>query len=374
NKSSVVCPKCKSITKNIKIDQCEDYLIALVHSSRGIGKIFSHPVKNSFPSKSMLTRMENKLAKELNIHIPRTFIPEWSGIMNPALYGINTHSEFLTPRQRVVLLILIKNLLLEFDRLKKQYDLNTAKYTIGVLSSLIDQTIDWNCRLSMWIPQNEQVGRAFCGPGVSMIWDYAETDPVLTGPSNLWSKLNRIIAGVKSINNLNGKCSVDHAVSQNLPFKNNFFDAIITDPPYYDNLYYCALADFFYSWKRIVLSKIDPILFKNETTTWKHELVSSKKRNGSSEKAHEIYSEQLALSINESSRVLKKDGVFSFIYSHKAINAWESFVNSFYHSPFIITSVQPLSIERKQRPRAMKSEAVNTCLAFISRKTSIKKP
>jgi len=272
------------------------------------------------------------------------------------------------------MLLLIKALRDEYEHLRATKSDDVANATIGLLSGLIDQLIDWNSRLSMWIPQNEQVGRGFCGPGIAMLWDYAETDPVSKGPGNLWAKLDRIEAGSLAISSLRKTCTVQQAPAQQLPYPNGFFDAIVTDPPYYDNIYYNVLSDFFFAWKRLLLAAIEPNLFKNSQTDSKHELVASAFRSGSAAKAHEDYCEQLGLAICEAERVLKVDGVFSLLYSHSSLNGWAALVRAYRQSKLRITSVQPLSIERKQRPRAMTSAAVNTCVIFVSHKDALGKP
>lgn len=220
----------------------------------------------------------------------------------------------------------------------------------------------------MWIPQNEQVGRAFCGPGIPMLWDYVETDPVSSGPGNLWDKLKRIVKGSRSIKKFPNKGQIAHAYAQKLPYNSDYFDAIVTDPPYYDNVYYSALADFFYSWKRILLQQLEPDIFRDNSTDCKRELVASKYRNGTGQNAHEEYCRQLKMAISEAARVLKPEGVFCFIYSHSSLNGWEALIRAYRPANLVITSVQPLSIERKQRPRAMTSRAVNTCITFIARR------
>ena len=320
-----------------------------------------------------IEEIEKSLLLELHEELPKSLLPKWSGIVNPAIYGIQTHSDFVNGRQRVVLLLLIKGLKDEIQRLNKEQNYNTSRYVISILTSYIDQLVDWNCRFSMWIPQNEQVGRSFCGPGISMLWDYIETDPVLNGPANLWSKLNRIVAGTKSIIQFQNKVHVLHGHAQALNFPNEFFDAIVTDPPYYDNIFYTILADFFYVWKRLVLKNIDADLFDTEITNDSKELVASKFRSGTAKKAHEEYCEQLTLALHEAERVLKPDGIFSFLYSHSSLNGWEAVLRAFRATNFRITSVQPLSIERRQRPRAMTSQAVNTCITFIAHKDETKK-
>lgn len=365
---TAVCPYCRSEKTNINITTCQDELVATARPANGKGKEFLVPVDNAIPSKSYLRTKERKLLDDLKTELPQSRLPKWSGIVNPALYGIETHADFLNSRQRIVLLELIRALREEHKLLSKTYSPATSKYVISLLSSFIDQLVDWNCRLSMWIPQNEQVGRAFCGPGVSMLWDYAETDPVALGPSNLWAKLNRIVEAVSSVGKFPHKPQILHAHAQDLPFADNYFEAIVTDPPYYDNIYYSVLADFFFAWKRILLKMIEPELFDPSTTAFNRELVASTHRYGTPASAHQAYCEQLIRAIGEAERVLKPQGVFAFIYAHSSLNGWEALVRAYRPAKLSITSVQPLSIERRQRPRAMYSEAVNICIAFIARK------
>ena len=97
--------------------------------------------------------------------------------------------------------------------------------------------------------------------------------------------------------------------------------------------------------------------------------MASVKRSGGNDKAHSNYCKNLNKAINEAARVLKKSGTMSFIYSHSSVLGWQAIIKAFRHSAMTFTSVQPLSIERKQRPRAIKSDAVNTCIAFIARKS-----
>lgn len=370
---TIQCPKCSEIRSNISIKDCADEVLAMVRPAGKTGKEFVLVNDEALPDASVISKIEEVALQELNAEIPASVLPRWSGIVNPAIYGIETHGEFLNKRQRASLLLLIKALKNEYEQLERTEGVYTARYIIGVLSSLIDQLVDWNCRLSMWIPQNEQMGRAFCGPGVSMLWDYAEIDPVLNGPANLWSKLDRIIAGASSIGKFQQDCSVQQAYAQSLPFADDYFDAIVTDPPYYDNIYYNVLADFFYAWKRLLLRFIEPELFASSSTDSTRELVASKFRSKTQQQAHEDYCRELSLALCEAERVLKPSGVFSFVYSHSSLNGWEAIVRAFRQTRFRITSVQPLSIERKQRPRAMTSEAINTCITFVSHKQELKK-
>jgi len=369
-----VCPKCGHEEREINVQNCKEEKVALIYTRKQAGKGFTIPQESNYVEQALLDEVEQDVLRFLDSEVPQAEIPQWSGIMNPTLYGIESIADIVNQRQRVTLLLLIKSLYEEYRYLEQHEGKPLANYIIGLLSALIDQLIDWNCRISMWIPQNEQVGRAFCGPGLPMYWEYIEIDPLMNGPANLHSKLKRIVKGARNIKKFPTPPDIRHNHAQNLSFEDSTFDAIVTDPPYYDNIYYSLLADFFYSWKRLLAKKIDPSLFESVKTDYEHELVASTNRDGSAEKTQEKYCQELQKAFHEASRVLKDDGVFSFIYSHSSLNAWLAIIQAFRHSPFLITNVQPLSIERKHRPRAMTSDAVNTCIAFIARKEETPKP
>lgn len=368
---NAVCPHCATSIRQPQVKECEDALLAVISNARRGGKFFLPVTGKELPSAEAITTAERELLAGMCATLPESPLPKWSGIINPAIYGMETHADIFNRRQRLVLLYLIDELLRAHRRMASE-DEQMARFVIGALSSLIDQMVDWNCRLSMWIPQNEQVGRAFCGPGVAMLWDYVETDPVLNGPANLHDKLKRICQGIRSFSRdeEGGQAHILHAHAQELPFPDGHFDAIVTDPPYYDNIYYSLLADFFYSWKKLLLREVAPELFAAAITDCHHELVASSRRVLENESPHEKYCEQLGLAIQEASRTLKPDGLFVFIYSHSSIKGWEAVVRAYRSSRLRISSAQPLSIERKARPRAVTSQAVNTCLAFVARNSA----
>lgn len=363
---TVCCPKCSAEYKNPSIQECSDALVAVGELAQK-GKLFKAPPKGAMPSEEYLADREKRLLKARGLTLPEGRLPKWSGIVNAALYGMETHSDFLNKRQRLVMLELVGALIDERARLQEKHSATMARYVISTLSALVDQLVDWNCRLSMWISQNEQVGRAFCGPGVPMLWDYVETDPLLSGPANLWDKLKRIVTGVLATPHFAKRPAVYRGRAQNLPFASESFDAVITDPPYYDNLYYNVLADFFYAWKKPLLGSLCPELFVASQCDEEAELVSSQFRHR--ENSHEWYCDQLTRCLQEVTRVLKEDGILSFVFAHSSLAAWDAIVQSFRHSGMVLTSAEPLSIERRQRPRAMTSEAVNTCIVLVGRKS-----
>lgn len=364
---AVLCPNCGALEKGAQITQCEDALAAVGILTKPTGKRFE-PARqcDAYPAAS-ISAIRNELARKFG-GLPETRLPRWSGIVNPALYGVKKHSDVLNPRQQTLLLTLIDELQNTAMNVERCFSREMADFVMGALAGLIDQVIDWNCRLSMWIPQNEQVGRAFCGPGIAMLWDYAETDQLGTGPANLWDKLSRIVNAVREIPQFSVIPVVSRGRAQRVELPDRSVDAVITDPPYYDNMFYNTLADFFYVWKRKAFLARFPDFFEIEQSEEEHELVASVKRRGSADVAHAWYCRELVKALSEAKRVLKDDGVLSFVYGHSSISGWSAVVTAFREAGLAIANVQPLSIERRARPRAMTSEAVNTCIVLVAQR------
>lgn len=366
-RGEALCPVCSAPHQSPSIKDATDIMdaVAYVNSGRP-GKYFAEAPARAVPSNRALARAEQDLIARLGTVLPTVPLPKWSGIVNPSLYGIDTYADIFNARQRVVLLHLLCLLADEIRNLEVVHGKDVARFVGAALSGLIDQLVDWNCRLSMWIAQNEQVGRAFCGPGVPMLWDYVESDPAAVGPANLWNKLTRIVAGVESLEIFAHPPRVVRGLAQNLPFADATFDAVITDPPYYDNIYYNVLADFFFVWKRMVFAGLLPELFAAESTEDQSELVASTFRQGTPLAAHEWYTAQMGKALAEAGRVLKPGGKLALVYSHSSVGGWEAILTALRTSDMTIEDVLPLNVERKARPRAIASNAVNTCVVFMA--------
>lgn len=351
------CGKCsKVLVRDVR--RAEDRMTTVVWSKRGAGKRFTPPSPMAIPDADRVRSIELALLGALGERWPKAELPAWSGIVNPPLYGIRRHADVLTPRQRCVVLSLI-GAIREITA-----DVEDRRFYRAVLSGLIDHAVDWNSRLSMWIPENEQVGRALSGPGVPMLWDYAETDPALDGPASFKDKLTRIARGAAALASEAPRGRVVRGPAQSLPIANQSIDAVVTDPPYYDNVYYAALADFVFVWKRLLLEEDEADLFTRETTTTDGELVASRRRFG--DEAHQRYVDDLTAAFAEIARVLKPDGVATLVYGHGALRGWTALVEAFAASPLKIAAVHPLAIERAARPRAMNASTADTCLVFVA--------
>ncbi len=142
---------------------------------------------------------------------------------------------------------------------------------------------------------------------------------------------------------------VIQASATKLPYPDNYFDAVFTDPPYYDNINYAELSDFFYVWLKRCVGDLYPELFMTPLVPKTKEIVSNPVRHGSNEKAKIFFESMLKKSFKEISRVLKPNGIATIVYTHKSTSGWETLINSLLESNLVVTASWPIDTEMKSR-------------------------
>jgi adenine-specific DNA methylase len=162
--------------------------------------------------------------------------------------------------------------------------------------------------------------------------------------------------------------SVSHASATRLPYPDGFFDAVLTDPPYYDNVPYSYLSDFFYVWLKRTVGHLYPDLFITPLTPKSGEIVAYSQGEGGFEAGKRFFEEQLAAAFRESARVLKPGGVAVVVYAHKSTAGWETVINALLDSGLVVSAAWPLNTEMQSRLRANESAALASSIYIVARK------
>jgi len=152
-----------------------------------------------------------------------------------------------------------------------------------------------------------------------MLWDYCEINPFgkSTGSWEILSKWTR--NSVWTCLDMPDAGFVTQGTATRLPFPNDFFDAVITDPPYYDNVPYSDLSDFFYVWLKKTVGDLYPDLFSTPLTPKSQEIVMHPIRHGNDvEKAKRFFEDMITQSFKEIHRVLRNDGIAVIVFAYKA--------------------------------------------------------
>jgi len=163
------------------------------------------------------------------------------------------------------------------------------------------------------------------------------------------------------------------ASATDLPYPDDYFDAVITDPPYYDNINYAELSDFFYVWLKRTVGDLYPELFATPLTPKSEEMVSNPIRQGSAKKAKKFFEDMISKSFKEIYRVLKPDGIACIVFAHKSTAAWETIINALISSGLYLTASWPIDTEMKSRLRAQESGALASSIYMVCRKRTERK-
>jgi adenine-specific DNA methylase len=144
----------------------------------------------------------------------------------------------------------------------------------------------------------------------------------------------------------NANCLLLCQSSDFLPLEDNCIDTVVTDPPYYDNVMYSKLSDFYYVWLRLAL-KGEYEYFRAEYTPKEKEVVvnSVRDRELSREERSNKFLKGLTGIFQESKRVLKKHGLLVFTFHHKESDAWSSVLQSVLNAGFYVVSTYPIHSE-----------------------------
>lgn len=133
------------------------------------------------------------------------------------------------------------------------------------------------------------------------------------------------------------------AANMNIP--SNSVDVVCVDPPYYNNVQYAELSDYFYVWQKRTFRDIYPDVFGRRLTNKTDEAVANPVRDGGAKEADHVYEQRMSEIFAECRRVMKDDGVMTMMFTHKTTEAWETLTKALIQNGWIISSSFPVDSE-----------------------------
>ena len=284
-------------------------------------------------------------------------------------YGMYKFGDLFNSRQKLALITFTEKVRLAYKKMIEEgYDEEYAKAVVSYLGFIFDKVMQFCSSNCTWKVDTTQVINAFVGrQALQMTWDYFELNPI-SGISTSWPhSLKVVLDGLKITNGIKMPATVTQSSATELPYPDNYFDAVFTDPPYYDNVPYSYLSDFFYVWLKRTIGDLYPDLFSTPLAPKSREIVAYT-HNKSWEEAKSYFEENLKKSFQEIHRVLKPSGIATIVYTHKSTSGWETLINSLLDSGLVITASWPIHTEMKARLRAKESAALASSIYFVARK------
>ena len=148
-------------------------------------------------------------------------------------------------------------------------------------------------------------------------------------------------------------------------------DVVVMDPPYYDNVMYAELSDFFYVWLKRTAGHVVPELFTRTLTDKENEAVANPAKfagqKGAKALAGRDYQERMARIFEECRRVLKPDGIMTLMFTHKATGAWDALTTGLMQAGFTITASWPINTEAEGSLHIKDKSAANSTIFLVCR-------
>ncbi len=337
---------------------------------------------------------------------PDAQLPDNTRWFSPPVFGLRTYGDLFTPRQLVALttfsgLVGEARERIRADALAAGLPDDGAPLESGgrgaqayadaaatYLAFAVDRCADFNCALTRWVPSNEKVMNLFARQAIPMVWDFAEAN-LLADVVGGWQKCVNYIAD----------CVVETPAVQSAGGDVTQLDAtaaplmvaaplVSTDPPYYDNIGYADLADFFYVWLRRSLGGVYPALFSTLLTPKSQELIATPYRfYGDKQRAQDFFESGLREAFQRMNEVMCYSYPLTVYYAFKqaesearpdggsvttaiASTGWETMLTGLLVSGFQVIGTWPLRSEQSERLIGAGTNALASSVVLVCRPRS----
>ncbi len=311
------------------------------------------------------------------------------------MYGMHRWRDMFSPRQLLAHVAAVETfaeLLTEAGKVRSDKQTSAFVY----LAFALDKLRDYNSRMTRWIVQREVMANTFDSHNFAHKWSYAEMVPFIEGAGYDWA----IRQVSKCLGELIELTRPDLATARERPTDGLQFedveqakppqvtitcqsgdslahiidqtvDCVVMDPPYYDNVMYAELSDFFYVWLKRTAGRVLPELFRRKLTDKDNEAVANAAKFGSQKGTKALaardYQQRMAGIFAECRRVLKRDGIMTLMFTHKATGAWDALASGLMEAGFTITASWPINTEAEGSLHIKDKSAANSTIFLVCR-------
>jgi putative DNA methylase len=309
-------------------------------------------------------------------------------------YGLKEWGDLFTPRQ-LAMLGTFSSLVMEAiercrqDTLKigsindsvglNEGGIGAAAYAqaVGVyLAFLVDQVANHSASICGWNSTNAQMRSVFARQAIPMVWDFAESNPFCNSSGSFNNLFERQLKGFSILGRgVIGYSRQADATSQSI--SNN--KIVSTDPPYYDNIGYADLSDFFYVWLRRLLKPVFPELYATMAVPKTEELVATAYRHGNKQLAEKFFLDGMTLAIHNLAEQSHPAFPVTIYYAFKqsktesnttdtSSTGWVTFLEAVFSAGFAITGTWPIRTEKEGRVIGNGTNALASSIVLVCRK------
>ncbi|AEJ38298.1 protein of unknown function DUF1156 [Sulfobacillus acidophilus TPY] len=390
-----ICPRCHIVIESDYIKRQAQgpglgfQLYALAIKVKG-GLEFRAP---TIEDEAAFAEAERRLAENLPRWealgwVPNEPYPEITNDPRPLYYGMRQWKDFFNPRQLLSLLTYLEAFNAIKDEVTANHPADEAKAILTYLAFALDKAADYNSRMTRFDGTRNKIANTFDRHDYAFKWSFAEMNLTAPGLGFDWA-VDQVLDAYEGLCKLLG--TANHTMnwlSENrtlptvrLGSASDLWDvadasvhAVVVDPPYYDNVMYAEMADFFYVWQKRTLGDLYPEAFLDPLTDKTQEAVANPalfSKQGTltpKAQAEQDYRNKMQGVFREIARVLRPDGVLTLMFTHKRVEAWDTLASALIDAGFEITASWPVHTESEHSLHIANKNAAESTILLACRK------
>jgi putative DNA methylase len=303
---------------------------------------------------------------------PQRPSPNARGLTAVCRHGILRFADLFTPRQLLSLLAIADAIRAAGGALQAMgQDEGRTVAICTFLACNADKQADRNSAFCNLLADGGRgIKNTFSRQALSMTWDFAEANPFNPDIASWESCFKEILWNIEDLSfQPSAAAHVSRGPATALSCPESSIDTVVTDPPYYDNVPYADISDYFYVWLKRNVARYFPEHFATPLTPKKAEATALASRHGGDMRlATAQYESMMFSSFCEANRVLKPNGSIVVVYAHKTTLGWSTLVDALRRAGFVVTEAWPLDTETRGRLVARETAALASSIFLVGRK------
>lgn len=312
----------------------------------------------------------------------------------PRRLGLTRWQDLFTPRQLLTNVTALEELRRLESEMRAELPNEQARALALYLALALDKTVDYNSRLCSWDATRLKVRNTFDRHDFAFKWSFAEFDGgdallpwAADNMRDAYRGIARLAHRPQTLidESSTARAQIILGSATSLPLPDRSVDAVVTDPPYYDNVMYGECSDYFYVWLKRALRESWPELCVQTLSDKQEEAVANPslfrdvathsgggRRASGSRTAAELadghYERMLTRTFRQAHRVLKDVGVLTVMFTHKRVDAWDTLGAALLEAGFSISSSWPVHTESEHSLHQAKKNAASSTILLTCRK------
>lgn len=305
--------------------------------------------------------------------------------VNVSNYGFETFGDLFTSRQNAALSILsdIVNevgdkVIADCNSLDAKIDAELYAKAIRLyLAFAVDRVADYGSSFATWRPKDNAMRSTLASQAIPMAWDFAEGSPLASSSSGFQESVTVVAKAIEYFSTSAKGFAVQGAAQQQSACGKR---VISTDPPYYDNISYADLSDFFYSWLRHMLRDAFPDILSTIAVPKEEELIAAPHRHGGTENAEKFFLNGMTDAMSRLSAQAHPGAPVTIYYAYKqsesergagtSSTGWETFLEAVNKAGFAVTGTWPMRTEGDNRQIGQSANALASSIVLVCRPRS----